>query len=61
MDWKNRTDYSEKIIHTISCAENIGKLLNRVNYFFVHFKQDNPIEFCTKYKNSAFNQHYFYI
>ncbi len=24
-------------------AENIGKLLNRTNYFFVPFKQDNPI------------------
>ena len=24
-------------------AENIGKLLNRNNYFFVPFKQDNPI------------------
>ena len=24
-------------------AENIGKLLNRKNYFFVPFKQDNPI------------------
>ena len=25
------------------CAENIGKLLNRNNYFFVPFRQDNPI------------------
>lgn len=25
------------------CAENIGKLLNRKNYYFVPFKQDNPI------------------
>lgn len=24
-------------------AENIGKLLNRSNYFFVPFRQDNPI------------------
>ena len=24
-------------------AENIGKLLNRKNYFFIPFKQDNPI------------------
>ena len=24
-------------------AENIGRLLNRNNYFFVPFKQDNPI------------------
>ena len=24
-------------------AENIGKLLNRKNYFFVPFRQDNPI------------------
>ena len=26
-----------------SSAENIGKLLNRKNYFFIPFKQDNPI------------------
>ena len=26
-----------------SNAENIGKLLNRKNYYFVPFKQDNPI------------------
>ena len=26
-----------------SNAENIGKLLNKKNYFFVPFKQDNPI------------------
>ena len=24
-------------------AENIGKLLNRKNYYFVPFKQDNPL------------------
>lgn len=24
-------------------AENIGRLLNRNNYFFVPFRQDNPI------------------
>ena len=24
-------------------AENIGKILNRRNYYFVPFKQDNPI------------------
>ena len=24
-------------------AENIGRLLNRRNYYFVPFKQDNPI------------------
>lgn len=24
-------------------AENIGKLLNRTNYYFVPFRQDNPI------------------
>ena len=24
-------------------GENIGKLLNRKNYYFVPFKQDNPI------------------
>ena len=26
-----------------SAAENIGKLLNRKHYYFVPFKQDNPI------------------
>lgn len=24
-------------------AENIGKLLNKTNYYFVPFRQDNPI------------------
>lgn len=36
-------------------AENIGKLLNRVNYFFVPFKQDNPI---TKPRSIVFDSHY---
>lgn len=33
-------------------AENIGKLLNRNNYFFVPFRQDNPI---TKPRSLVFN------
>ena len=33
-------------------AENIGKLLNRNNYFFVPFMQDNPI---TKPRSLVFN------
>lgn len=33
-------------------AENIGKLLNRRNYFFIPFKQDNPI---TKPRSMVFD------
>lgn len=36
-------------------AENIGKLLNRKNYFFVPFKQDNPI---TKPRSIVFDFDY---
>lgn len=36
-------------------AENIGKLLNRKNYFFVPFKQDNPI---TKPRSAVFDETY---
>lgn len=36
-------------------AENIGKLLNRRNYFFVPFKQDNPI---TKPRSIVFDADY---
>ena len=36
-------------------AENIGKLLNRNNYFFVPFKQDNPI---TKPRSVVFDSDY---
>ncbi len=36
-------------------AENIGKLLNRKNYYFVPFKQDNPI---TKPKSIVFDAEY---
>ena len=36
-------------------AENIGKLLNRNNYFFVPFKQDNPI---TKPRSIVFDPKY---
>ena len=36
-------------------AENIGKLLNRTNYYFVPFKQDNPI---TKPRSISFDAEY---
>lgn len=36
-------------------AENIGKLLNRNNYFFVPFRQDNPI---TKPRSIVFDSTY---
>ena len=36
-------------------AENIGKLLNRRNYFFVPFRQDNPI---TKPRSIVFDPEY---
>ena len=36
-------------------AENIGKLLNRNNYFFVPFRQDNPI---TKPRSLVFDHKY---
>ncbi len=36
-------------------AENIGKLLNRKNYYFVPFKQDNPI---TKPRSLVFDFSY---
>jgi len=38
-----------------SASENIGKLLNRKNYFFVPFKQDNPI---TKPRSVIFDHSY---
>ena len=36
-------------------AENIGRLLNRNNYFFVPFRQDNPV---TKPRSIAFDPKY---
>ena len=36
-------------------AENIGKLLNRTNYYFVPFRQDNPI---TKPRSIVFDPNY---
>lgn len=36
-------------------SENIGKLLNRKNYYFVPFKQDNPI---TKPGSIVFDEDY---
>ena len=36
-------------------AENIGKLLNRNNYYFVPFRQDNPI---TKPRSLVFDPNY---
>ena len=38
-----------------SNAENIGKLLNRRNYYFVPFRQDNPI---TKPRSIVFDPEY---
>jgi len=38
-----------------SGAENIGRLLNRKNYYFVPFKQDNPI---TKPMSIVFDIYY---
>lgn len=38
-----------------SNAENIGKLLNRNNYYFVPFRQDNPI---TKPRSIVFDPEY---
>ena len=38
-----------------SSAENIGKLLNRKNIYFVPFKQDNPI---TKPRSLVFDTNY---
>ena len=38
-----------------SNAENIGKLLNRKNIFFIPFRQDNPI---TKPRSLAFEPNY---
>ena len=37
-----------------SNAQNIGKLLNRNNYYFVPFRQDNPI---TKPRSIVFDPH----
>ena len=36
-------------------AENLGKLLNRRNYYFVPFRQDNPI---TKPRSIVFDPEY---
>ena len=36
-------------------AENIGRLLNRNNYYFVPFRQDNPI---TKPRSLVFDPRY---
>ena len=36
-------------------AENIGKLLNRNHFFFVPFRQDNPI---TKPRSLVFDANY---
>ena len=39
----------------LGSAENIGKLLNKSNYFFVPFRQDNPI---TKPRSIVFDPKY---
>lgn len=36
-------------------AENLGRLLNRKNYYFVPFRQDNPI---TKPRSIVFDSEY---
>ena len=36
-------------------AENLGRLLNRKNYYFVPFRQDNPI---TKPRSIVFDENY---
>lgn len=39
----------------LGSAENIGRLLNRNNFYFVPFKQDNPI---TKPRSLVFDPRY---
>ena len=39
----------------LGSAENIGKLLNRNNFFFVPYRQDNPI---TKPRSLVFDPNY---
>ena len=39
----------------LGSAENIGKLLNKNNYFFIPFRQDNPI---TKPRSIVFDPKY---
>ena len=39
----------------LGSAENIGKLLNTNNYFFIPFRQDNPI---TKPRSIVFDPKY---
>lgn len=39
----------------LGSAENIGKLLNTNNYFFIPFRQDNPI---TKPRSLCFDPKY---
>ena len=43
------------MMHFLGSAENIGKLLNRKNYYFVPFRQDNPI---TKPRSIVFDSTY---
>lgn len=43
------------MMHFHGSAENIGKLFNRKNYYFVPFRQDNPI---TKPRSIVFDPTY---
>ena len=43
------------MMHFLGSAENIGKLLNRKNLYFVPFRQDNPI---TKPRSIVFDPKY---
>ena len=43
------------MMHFRGNAENIGKLLNRKNIFFIPFRQDNPI---TKPRSLVFDPKY---
>lgn len=43
------------MMHFHGSAENIGKLFNRKNYYFVPFRQDNPI---TKPRSIVFDPNY---
>lgn len=59
---KKHLKYEKPVILAVSTgtglstdAENIGKLLNRENYYFVPFRQNNPI---TKPRSIAYDPEY---
>ena len=47
--------HHQPIMGLVGNAENIGKLLNRKNYYFVPYRQDNPI---TKPRSLVFDPEY---